>query len=194
MKNLSIIIIGLLATSIVGAAWLPPTEAPTGGNVATPINATSTDQTKVGALSLGAFSSTSSAVFDHISEEVKLGINTNDPQYSVDVVGTLNASLIISGTYPAGSTDIATKEYVDTSAGPASSPSVTIVQDSGDNNYFPVSVSCPSGTYMVGGGHSRTGSDYTEIASFPDTNGWTTICGGMSPPGSCNVYATCYSQ
>lgn len=191
MKNLSIILIGLLAASVVGAVWLPPTETPPDGNLTTPINITSTDQTKSGALGLGALSCTNDAIFYDSGEEVKLGINVEVPVYTLDVAGTLQATTIISGTYPVSNNDIATKQYVDDSF---SSPSVTIVESVGDNNLFPVYADCPSGSYVVGGGHSRTLPDYSEITSFPDTNRWTAICAGMSGPGSCKVYAICYSQ
>ncbi len=80
----------LLAASFV-QAWVGPTQAPPGGNVASPINTSATSQTKFGNLQVLG----------------KLGVGTSSPLAALDVRGTVSVdSLAVFGNIalPAGAT------------------------------------------------------------------------------------------
>ncbi len=78
-----------IASQASAQVWNNPGSAPTGGNVATPVNVGATTQDKTGNLSVAAFIATLNSQFSQ-----KLGIGMA-PTYNLDVNGTVRASVYL---------------------------------------------------------------------------------------------------
>lgn len=93
MKNHSIFVQVLLVfilsvfafVSNVFAEWNPPTQSPPGDNATSPLNISNIAQSKIGGLLLN----TGGATYGLIVQSGKVGINTTDPQATLDVKGTI---------------------------------------------------------------------------------------------------------
>lgn len=93
-KMIAITLILALGVSYV-SAWATPDSAPTGGNIAAPINTSDVLQTKTGTLALLNIGSQSletfgSAFFATVTGNV--GIGTSTPQVKLDIIGDLRVS------------------------------------------------------------------------------------------------------
>jgi len=91
----TVIIIGVLFGVVtLVSAWTAPTQAPTGGNVAAPINVGSVEQYKSGALGIGGvFKAYSDAIFSG-----KVGIGTASPSQKLDVAGNVKGTGLCIGS------------------------------------------------------------------------------------------------
>ena len=80
---LTIILTAALSVNYLFAAWIGPTQAPTGGNTSTPEHVGTTDQVKNGGLSLCALS-----VFGNGYFQGNVGIGAVSPQAKLHIGGT----------------------------------------------------------------------------------------------------------
>ena len=85
------------------AAWTSPANTPPDGNIAAPINTSTTGQAKQGGLILNTGGSTNGLIV----QSGNVGIGTTDPQAMLDVAGNIIAS------DPTANNQVATKGYVD---------------------------------------------------------------------------------
>ena len=79
---LTLILTAALSVNYLFAAWVGPTQAPTGGNTSTPVHVGTTDQVKNGGLSLDAL-----AVFGNGYFQGRVGVGVVTPTEALDVDG-----------------------------------------------------------------------------------------------------------
>lgn len=95
-KTIVLALVLALGVSYVSAAWTVPTLAPTGGNVASPLNTSVNDQSKGGTLTLSktgavqGFETYGKTLLATVSGNV--GIGTTAPGQKLTVNGTIKAS------------------------------------------------------------------------------------------------------
>ena len=116
------------------AAWTAPASTPPEGNIAAPINTSTTGQAKQGGLILN----TGGSVNGLIVQFGNVGIGTTNPQAALDVAGNINASGNISSAAPTASNHLATKGYVDAVGGAGGEyvQGNAVYFTSGGNNYY----------------------------------------------------------
>ncbi|MFH1182800.1 MAG: hypothetical protein V1690_00880 [Candidatus Moraniibacteriota bacterium] len=114
------IVVGV-TIKVVGA-WVEPNQMPPGGNIAAPLNTGNIGQAKVGGLTLNIGGSTYGLIVD----KGLVGIGVTAPGEKLEVNGNIKLTGDTSGNplykitgviAPTGSSDVATKGYVDTAAG-----------------------------------------------------------------------------
>jgi len=189
LKILAAAIILSFGISAVYAQWVPPTQAPPGGNVDAPINTGETAQIKNGGLSVGAFLA-NSAVFNG-NVNVTGDVTANNRM-------CIGSSCISSWPSAAGpETDptvlasvkdgVSWNEITGKPAGFADN-----VDDIGTLNVITVSVTgrgvptanCPGGYTATGGGASQS------RANYPVGNGWAANAGSGNADTT-TVYVRC---
>jgi hypothetical protein len=85
-----VMLLGLLvavAAATSAFAWNPPTQSPPGGNVESPLNVSSTTQTKLGVLNVNGLRSYVDIIVDN-----RIGVGTTSPGFSLSVAGPVYAT------------------------------------------------------------------------------------------------------
>jgi hypothetical protein len=103
---------------IVGA-WVEPSQAPPGGNIAAPFNTGNVGQAKIGGLTLNI----GGATYGLIVQQGLVGIGTTAPSEKLEVNGNIKLTgatptfKLINVASPTDASDVATKGYVDSVCG-----------------------------------------------------------------------------
>jgi len=108
LKILTVAIILSFSISAVFAQWVPPTQAPPGGNVDAPINVGATGQVKDGNLGANGLLAANTGYFGgNVEFAGNVGIGTAAPTQALDVVGNVNSSgSVTASSVTAGSASL----------------------------------------------------------------------------------------